>query len=995
MRRFFSKFNIVRQIAKHRAEQHTAAWRVLLYSAPILTLFAPHTTHAAGAAGTALKKLGGGALGFAGNALSSVWGASVEAGSTLLVWIFIIWQLSDILADLFSGIFLFLMNFLIGVSQYNSFLGSHIVTIGWTVTRDIANMFLVVALLVIAFATILNVNSYQASSLLKDFFFAAILVNFSKLICGVLIDASQVVMMTFVSGYSETAAGNFVKMFQVGEWLQLALATKDAQLEGAQAADFSTLTAQAAVEGAKLSGDLIGSIAANFFSTIGANVFTTIIAFIGILAVISLDIILVVRIVTLWFLIVASPIAFVAKVLPVTKSFSSKWWHAFNQQLIAGPIVAFIVWISLASIAVSDDAFNLTKESVQGSKLFAETEATAPAAIAATKISQWENLALYFVPIVIFMLGAKWAVGVAGGAAKSISGFANKQLTGAARSGLGFLRKQSVGKGAFSITTAAKKGFVGERAPVTSFLGKAGGLANEISGGKLTPVQKALSPVFGAAPRGRTAAGYKAMKNTASKFGFGELGEKRTKAAEAEELGQHFDKIAKQKFDSYMKTANDPARSPAEQAAARAEALAQKNTYDAKAVEARKKANEYQKEIFTAEGKTHPQVLLDHMKESIASGNISTLELDTAKSMINDYYEKKQKKEVTKKKAEMGSAWDAKTEKEIEGRIGAEQEAMKSDLDSLVSNYKATNIPGDLSRDAEEKAANQAYDRDIDHARPDTQLKEAALTFTANVQAAGGQQQPIDQAQEGFANAVADQLKGMQDKHGALSGVQDPRAKGIQDQAEKHLMNAAVTVPLQRQQQFVQQVAQDARLDEISRAAAAALNAKITTINADPNGELQEILSRQSARGGGATEQLIKPSDIRLKKSRRSSTFDTWEGDAGIKFAAALDAGFDQVISNLDRDSLVPPVQSIIGQKYAAIHAQNAQNAQATLREAFRQINESLTTKQDPGGLKRKARANFVTQAIEKQDANLGLAVRGLMQNIMNPPPPPNPPAAP
>ncbi|MFH2104651.1 MAG: hypothetical protein ABII72_00235, partial [Parcubacteria group bacterium] len=83
-----------------------------------------------------------------------------------------------------------------------------VVIAGWGITRDVLNMFFVISLLVIAFATILRIETYQYKALLPKLIYAALLVNFSKTIAGVFIDFSNVLMMTFINlkgyNYSDT-----------------------------------------------------------------------------------------------------------------------------------------------------------------------------------------------------------------------------------------------------------------------------------------------------------------------------------------------------------------------------------------------------------------------------------------------------------------------------------------------------------------------------------------------------------------------------------------------------------------------------------------------------------------------------------------------------------------------------------------------------------------------------------------------------------------------
>jgi hypothetical protein len=49
---------------------------------------------------------------------------------------------------------------------------------GWVITRDIANMFFIVILLVIAFATILQIEQYNYKKWLPKLILMAILINF-------------------------------------------------------------------------------------------------------------------------------------------------------------------------------------------------------------------------------------------------------------------------------------------------------------------------------------------------------------------------------------------------------------------------------------------------------------------------------------------------------------------------------------------------------------------------------------------------------------------------------------------------------------------------------------------------------------------------------------------------------------------------------------------------------------------------------------------------
>jgi len=83
---------------------------------------------------------------------------------------------------------------------YSSFINEPVVTYGWTIVRDLCNMFFILILLVIAFAAILRIESYQWKKTLPKLIIMAVLINFSKTLCGLAIDFAQVIMLTFLNG---------------------------------------------------------------------------------------------------------------------------------------------------------------------------------------------------------------------------------------------------------------------------------------------------------------------------------------------------------------------------------------------------------------------------------------------------------------------------------------------------------------------------------------------------------------------------------------------------------------------------------------------------------------------------------------------------------------------------------------------------------------------------------------------------------------------------
>ncbi|MCH7759508.1 hypothetical protein IID20_04075 [Patescibacteria group bacterium] len=213
----------------------------------------------------------------------------------------------------------FLIGTLVEVAQYNNFINSPAVSKGWIIIRDLFNILFVIILLIIAFATVLKLERYHYKRMLASFLIAAVLVNFSKLISGILIDITQVIMLTFVKAFQDAATGNFIEMLGLTRLLSV-------------------------------DSDVAAAAGEDFFSVIGATLLGLIMAIVSTVVVGIILFVFVFRIVMIWILVILSPLAFMATVLPATQGYGRQWWQKFTNQLIIGPILAFFLWLSLAIV---------------------------------------------------------------------------------------------------------------------------------------------------------------------------------------------------------------------------------------------------------------------------------------------------------------------------------------------------------------------------------------------------------------------------------------------------------------------------------------------------------------------------------------------------------------------------------------------------------------------------------------------------------------------
>src|SRR3989344_2610165 len=66
-----------------------------------------------------------------------------------------------------------------------------VIQVSWKIMRDFANMLFIIALIVMAYGTIFNIPKYDFKSLIPRFIVVAVLINFSLVLGGLIIDATQ------------------------------------------------------------------------------------------------------------------------------------------------------------------------------------------------------------------------------------------------------------------------------------------------------------------------------------------------------------------------------------------------------------------------------------------------------------------------------------------------------------------------------------------------------------------------------------------------------------------------------------------------------------------------------------------------------------------------------------------------------------------------------------------------------------------------------------
>lgn len=206
------------------------------------------------------------------------------------------------------------------VARYNNFIGSPAVVNGWYVVRDLCNIFFVVIFLVMCVATVLDIESYAYTRILTKLLIMVVLINFSKAICGLFIDISQIVMMTFMNSFGKLGAGYLTNILGLQSLLDQANA---ATLNGVEI---------------------------DFWSIAGTYMMVLIYVIVAIGAILVITLVLVQRIVMLWIYVVLSPFAYLLSTFPSGTSYAGKWWNEFTKYVTIGPIVALFIWLSFVTL---------------------------------------------------------------------------------------------------------------------------------------------------------------------------------------------------------------------------------------------------------------------------------------------------------------------------------------------------------------------------------------------------------------------------------------------------------------------------------------------------------------------------------------------------------------------------------------------------------------------------------------------------------------------
>ena len=303
----------------------------------------------------------------------------------------------------------------------------------WMMVRDFFNLFFILVLLFIAFATIFQVQAYNYKKLLWHLLLMALLVNFSFPVSRFIIDTANVPMYFFLNSIAPAGSKNPEK--QISKSLFTLAQLQKILLPGVR-------------EGGGGYDDLNGT---DQHKLIQATIFV----FIFGISLTVLGILLLIRSLTLLVLVIFSPIGFIGTAIPGFGSHAKKWWETLMSNAFFGPTAALMLLVSVQVMA----EFNASSAQAQLNSIAQN--------IGGINLA---SLAQFFIPIILIWMSITVgkSFGIAG--AGTVIGQAQKfiKVVGRKVGGIDSMQKtlgsfQKVQKSRKDARLAAKGGDFGTR----------------------------------------------------------------------------------------------------------------------------------------------------------------------------------------------------------------------------------------------------------------------------------------------------------------------------------------------------------------------------------------------------------------------------------------------------------------------------------------------------------------------------------------------------
>lgn len=221
----------------------------------------------------------------------------------------------------------------VGFTLNNVVMTSRLLRVGFQISLQTTNLGFVLAIIMIAFATIIRYEAYGLKKMLGKLIIAAFLINFSLTIAGVLLDFSGVLTNYFI-GRSVPGQGlnipRFVDALAGSFNPQTVL-----QANGPDSPSFAEVS--------------IGTVA-GILRAVTSVFFTAAFTLIGAIVLIGIGIMIFIRYVVILILLILMPFAWLGYVMPGLESWWHRWWSSFLKWTLFLPATTFFFYLTIVSV---------------------------------------------------------------------------------------------------------------------------------------------------------------------------------------------------------------------------------------------------------------------------------------------------------------------------------------------------------------------------------------------------------------------------------------------------------------------------------------------------------------------------------------------------------------------------------------------------------------------------------------------------------------------
>jgi len=222
-----------------------------------------------------------------------------------------------------------------------------VINVGFEFTKNFANMFIILILAIIGLATILKIREYEAKKLLPKLLMVALLINFTPVIVGFIVDIANLFTNFFFTEIIKSGAFTSINldavfniMNEIGTVMNIELNILDPNV---------------------VINTLIPIIVKGVLMIVFYNIATIVYLLVFLLFFF--------RFVMLWILVILAPIAFFSQILPKGPTVKAlfpnilhwdKWWETLIQWAFIGVPLGFFLYLAAFIISTTDGGIPTT-----------------------------------------------------------------------------------------------------------------------------------------------------------------------------------------------------------------------------------------------------------------------------------------------------------------------------------------------------------------------------------------------------------------------------------------------------------------------------------------------------------------------------------------------------------------------------------------------------------------------------------------------------------